>query len=138
MPFRLQQDLANEANVAGHGTSATEVSVYVWAWGDTIDQHDYVYQSDSNCGASGQPTFVTDGCFVGSNPQPWFIDVSTSDFFTRRAAQRAWAPVENGLADHGVTAIHVTKAPLSWCSTLCPVPGEPSGGGGFGGFGDGD
>jgi hypothetical protein len=45
------------------------------------------------------------------------------------AAESAWLPVENGL-----NAIHVSQAPASWCSTLCPYPGEPSGGGGFGGF----
>jgi hypothetical protein len=108
--------------------NATEVSVYVWAPGDITDQHDYVYQYDSNCGG---PAFnVTDGCFVGSNPQPWFIDIATSNFAAMSAAESAWLPVENGL-----NAIHVSQAPASWCSTLCPYPGEPSGGGGFGGFG---
>jgi len=50
----------------------------------------------------------------------------TSDFFTLSAAESDWAPVENTLG-----AMHVTKAPLSWCSTLCPLLGRPSGGGGF-------
>ncbi len=119
----------------------TNVNVYVWASFDVADQHDYVYQSDSNCVPPSVATIgfgnSPDGCFVGSNPQPWFIDVATSNFVAS-GAESDWAPVENGLADHGVTAIHVTKAPLSWCSTVCPYPGEPSGGGGFGGFGDGD
>ena len=47
----------------------------------------------------------------------------TSDFFTLSAAESDWAPVENTLG-----AMHVTKAPLSWCSTLCPLLGRPSGG----------
>jgi hypothetical protein len=104
----------------------TNVSVYVWLADDISDQHDYAYQNASNCVSSGSPVFVPDGCFVGSNPQPWFIDVATSSSFSMSGAESDWAPVENGLA-----TIHVTSVPLSWCSTFCPVPGQPSGGGGF-------
>jgi hypothetical protein len=96
---------------------------------------DYVYWNDGSCGPSDfpPPDNSPDGCFVGSNPQPWFIDVSTSDF-SMSGAQSDWAPVENALG-----AIHVGKVvPSSWCSSdACPYPGEPSGGGGFS-FGGGD
>ncbi|HUY48150.1 MAG TPA: hypothetical protein VMV92_20875 [Streptosporangiaceae bacterium] len=110
----------------------TNVSVYVWFAGDISDQHDYAYQNASNCVSSGSSVFVPDGCFVGSNPQPWFIDVATSNSFSTSGAESDWAPVENGLA-----AIQVTNVPLSWCSTICSIPGQPSGGGDFS-FGDGD
>ncbi len=112
----------------------TGVSVYVWAWGDTSDQHDYVYQNDNLCLSQyPPPDNAPDGCFVGSNPQPWFIDVGTSNF-AMSGAESDWAPVENALT---LGAIHVTKVPLSWCSSLCPYPGEPSGGSGFS-FGNGE
>jgi hypothetical protein len=111
----------------------THVRVYVWFDGDTSEQHDYVYQNASNCSSSSSSTFsVPDGCFVGSNPQPWFIDVATSSDFSTSGAQSDWAAVEDGLS---VTP--VTNVPLSWCSNFCPVPGQPSHGGGFS-FGDHD
>lgn len=112
-------------------SDGTDVSVYVWASDDIFDQHDYVYQNDSNCSSSTSFSNVPDGCFVGSDPQPWFIDISTSDFFTISAAESDWGLVENRLG-----GIHVSKAPYSWCSTICTPPGQ-SHGGGFS-FGGGD
>jgi hypothetical protein len=113
--------------------NGTDVRVYVWFSGDITDQHDYVYQNDSSCAASSwSVSNVPDGCFVGSDPEPWFIDVQTNDTFSMSAAESEWASVENGL-----TAIHVGKVPVSWCNSFCPVPGQPDGGGGFS-FGDGD
>jgi hypothetical protein len=111
----------------------TNVNVYVWMAGDITDQHDYVYQNASNCTASSSSVFpVPDGCFVGNNPRLWFIDVATGSFLSRSGAESDWTPIENALA---VTP--VTKVPASWCSTICPVPGQSSGGDGFS-FGDGD
>lgn len=111
----------------------THVRVYVWFDGDTSEQHDYVYQNASSCSSSSLSTFsVPDGCFVGGNPQPWFIDVDTSSDFSTSGAQSDWAAVEDGLA---VTPM--TSVPFSWCSTFCPVSGQPSHGGGFS-FGDHD
>ncbi len=128
---------ANDDSTVAEGTcqlaDGTTVNVYMWAAGDDADLHDYVYWNGSNCANSGS-VFAPDGCFVGSSPQPWFIDVGTSESaYALSAAQADWAPVEN-LGD----AIQVTNIPDSWCSFSCPPPGQPSGGGGFGGFGGGD
>lgn len=112
-------------------SNGASLTVYVWAAGDTSDQHDYVYWN-AKCTSSGAPPLnAPDGCFVGSNPTPWFIDVSTSNY-AMSFAESAWTPVENAL-----NGLHVTKAPLSWCVNTCPSPGQPSHSGGFG-FGDGD
>jgi hypothetical protein len=127
-------------NTVAEGTcqlsDGTNVYVYVWDSGDEqldiTDQHDYVYQNDSNCSSATSMLGTADGCFVGSDPRPWFIDVSTSNSaFSTSAAESDWAPVENGLG-----GIQVTKAPFSWCSTICTPPGQYHGGG-FP-FGDGD
>ena len=109
----------------------TNVSVYVWLAGDTSDQHDYVYWN-GNCTSSGSSPFNSpDGCFVGRDPQPWFIDISTSGI-SMSGAESELAPVENAL-----TGFQVTKVPASWCSYNCPIPGQSGGSGGFN-FGDGD
>jgi hypothetical protein len=102
------------------------LKIYVWAAGDDLDLHDWVYWYSSctpSTGFSGGT--VTDGCFVGSNPTPWFIDVES-------VVPSDWTPVENALH-----VTHIPKPPYSWCSFNCIPPGTPSGGGGFG-FGGGD
>lgn len=104
-------------------TDGTAVQVYVWAAGDDLDEHDYVYWQ-SGCGSSSSP--ATDGCFTSSDPaHPWFIDVtgkSVSD----------WTPVESAFG-----VLSVTSVPDSWCSRNCPLPGGHTGSGGIH-VGDGD
>lgn len=110
----------------------TTLKIYVWAAGDTSDQHDFVYWNSSNCTSSGPPPLnAPDGCFVGSNPTPWFIDISTSNF-AMSGAESDWSPAENALG-----GVRVTTPPASWCSGACPVPGQNAGLGGIN-FGDGN
>lgn len=88
----------------------TSVKIYVWAAGDTSDQHDFVYWN-GNCTSSVAPPFnAPDGCFVGNNPMPWFIDISTSTY-SMSGAEIDWAQVENALGGSRITA-----TPASWCS----------------------
>ncbi|GEM_PF-6264058 len=103
-------------------SDGTNLKIYVWAAGDTSDQHDFVYWNSSNCTSSGPPPLnAPDGCFVGSNPTPWFIDISTSNF-AMSGAESDWSPVENALS-----GVRVTTVPASWCSGACPPPGQYGG-----------
>jgi hypothetical protein len=101
----------------GGCTLSDETSLNIYVFEDAGSQHDYVYQNDPCETMQVVNPPAPDGCIVGSNPQPWFVDVGTSGG-ALIVAESDWAKVAADL--HGQV---VTKIAASWCLTNCPIPG---------------
>jgi hypothetical protein len=101
----------------------TSLNAYVWAAGDASDLEQYVYWNPVCASSFPPPDNAPDGCIVGNRPQPWFIDISTSNY-AMTAAQSDWAAVEAALNGE-----HVSHIPASWqdgTGTLLVTQRSPS------------
>jgi hypothetical protein len=73
----------------------TTLQIYVWAAGDTSDQHQFVSFGDP-CEASLTPGSSQDGCIVGTRPTPWYISVGTDGYWPPVAAA-LWRKIARAL-----------------------------------------
>lgn len=100
--------LAHDNNTISEGRctlpNGTYLTIYVWAAGDTSDQHNYVHQHDVPCQKAVKPGYAPNGCIIGSSPTPWFAYILTSGGAPGYATE-VWNSVTTALNGRLVTNI---------------------------------